>query len=104
MNWGYFLIEAPKDAFASARTDATRAIALAPELGDGHAALGEVLENGFFDFTGAANEHGRALALAPGDARALRAYGAFAAYMGRMDAAIASARRNVELDPFNVLA
>ena len=104
LGFGYFLIEAPKDEFASARTDASRAVALAPELGDGHAALGEVLENGFFDFAGAANEHERALALAPGDARVLRAYSHFAAYMGHKDAAIASARRNVELDPLNVLA
>ncbi|MGO9802435.1 MAG: TIR domain-containing protein [Steroidobacteraceae bacterium] len=104
MNWGYFLIEAPQDAFASARTDAGHAIALAPELGDGHAALGEVLENGFFDFAGAAKEHERALALAPGDARVLRAYSHFATYMGHTDAAIACARRNVELDPLNVLA
>jgi TolB-like protein len=104
LGWGYFLIEAPKDAFASARTDAGHAVALAPGLGDGHAALAEVLESGFFDFAGAANEHERALALAPGDARVLRAYSHFAAYMGHMDAAIASARRNVELDPLNVLA
>jgi TolB-like protein len=102
--WGYFLIEAPQDAFASARTDARHAISLAPELGDGHAALGEVLENGFLDFAGAAKEHERALALAPGDARVLRAYSHFATYMGHVDAALASARRNVELDPLNVLA
>jgi tetratricopeptide (TPR) repeat protein len=104
MNWGYFLIEAPQDAFTSARADADHAITLAPELGDGHAALGEVLEYGFLDFAGAAIEHERALALASGDARVLRAYSHFAAYMGRRDAAIASARRNVELDPLNVLA
>jgi TolB-like protein len=104
LGWGYFLIEAPPDAFASARTDAGDAVALAPELGDGYAALGEVLERGFFDFADAANEHERALALAPGDARVLRAYSHFAAYMGHMDAAIASARRNVELDPLNLLA
>ncbi len=104
MGWGYFLIEAPQDAFASARTDAGHAIALAPELGDAHAALGEVLETGFFDFAGAAIEYERALALAPGDARVLRAYSHFATYMGHADAAIASARRNVELDPLNVLA
>lgn len=104
MGWGYFLIEAPQDAFASARTDAAHAIALAPELGDAHAALGEVLETGFFDFAGAAIEYERALALAPGDARVLRAYSHFATYMGHADAAIASARRNVELDPLNVLA
>jgi eukaryotic-like serine/threonine-protein kinase len=104
MNWGYFLIEAPKDAFASARADARHAVALAPELGDGHAALGEVLEYGFLDFAGAAGEHEHALVLAAGDARVLRAYSHFAAYMGHKDAAIASARRNVELDPLNVLA
>ena len=104
MNWGYFLVDAPPDAFASARTDARHAIALAPELGDGHAALGEVLEYGFLDFAGAAAEHEHALALAGGDARVLRAYSHFAAYMGHQDAAIAAARRNVELDPLNLLA
>jgi len=104
LGWGYFLIEAPKDAFESARTDAGHAVALAPELGEGHAALAEVLESGFFDFAGAAIEYERALALAPGDARVLRAYSHFSAYMGHTDAGIASARRNVELDPLNVLA
>lgn len=101
---GHFTVDATREAFSKARRDAERAIALAPTLGDGHAALGEVLEYGFLDFGAAAAAYARALALAPGNARVLRAYSRFAGYMGQSDKAIAAARRNVALDPFNVLA
>jgi TolB-like protein/DNA-binding winged helix-turn-helix (wHTH) protein/Tfp pilus assembly protein PilF len=100
----YFLNQATRAAFTDARDDATRAIALAPQLGEAHAALGEVLEIGFFDFAPAADKFARAMALSPGDARVLRAYSHFAATMGHADVAIPAARHGVELDPLNVLA
>jgi tetratricopeptide (TPR) repeat protein len=101
---GYFFNEATRATFARARADAERAVAIAPELGETHSALGETLEIGFLDFRRAADEHARALTLAPGSAQVLRAYSRFMAYMGHPDAAIAAARRNAALDPLNVLA
>jgi TolB-like protein len=101
---GYFMNEATRATFERARADAERAVAIAPDLGETHSALGETLEVGFLDFGRAIEEHSRALTLAPGSAQVLRAYSHFMAYMGHADAAIAAARRNAALDPLNVLA
>jgi tetratricopeptide (TPR) repeat protein len=100
----YFLIQATREVFSKAKADASRAITLEPNLGEAHAALGEALEIGFRDFTEAAAEYERAIALSAGDARVLRAYSNFAAILGHNDVAITTARRGVELDPLNVLA
>ena len=56
---------------------------------------------GSLDFTHATEEYERAVALAPGNAQILRAYGRFATWMGRSDAGIAAARRAIVLDPLN---
>jgi TolB-like protein/cytochrome c-type biogenesis protein CcmH/NrfG len=83
-----------------AREDARRAIALAPELGSGHLVLARVLEDSL-EFVHAGQEYERALALAPGNARVQRKYGAFAVFMGRTEAGLAAAKRSVLLDPLN---
>jgi TolB-like protein/Flp pilus assembly protein TadD len=90
-----------RESFDKAQSDAQRAIALAPDLAEGHLALAFYLWEGLLDFTQAHTEYERALALAPGDARVLRLYAAFAAYVGRTEAGIAAARRAVALDPLN---
>jgi serine/threonine-protein kinase len=86
-----------------AQADARRAIALAPELAEGHLALAAFFEL-TLNFKLASEEYGRALALAPGNARVQRDYGGFAADMGDFDAAIAAARRSTVLDPLNPLS
>jgi TolB-like protein/Tfp pilus assembly protein PilF len=92
---------ATRDTFAKALADARTAIALAPELGEGHAALAEVLRTGFLDFARAREEYERAVTLAPGNAFVLGRYGYFAATMGDADAGIAASRRAVALDRLN---
>jgi TolB-like protein/Flp pilus assembly protein TadD len=84
----------------SARADAQKAIVLAPELGEGHAALAETFVDSL-DFEHASNEYERAVTLAPGSAQVLRDYGNFVAAMGRFDAGVTAARRAVLLDPLN---
>jgi len=86
-----------------AQADARKAIALAPGLAEGHLALAAYF-GGSLDFTRAIEEFERALALAPGSARVLRDYGAFAVAMGRTDFGLTSLRRAVVLDPLNVNA
>jgi len=81
-----------------AQADARQALILAPDLAQGHLALGLVSES-TLDFTQASDEYERALALAPGNAEVLRPSGQFAGYMGHFDAALAGARRAVVLDP-----
>jgi TolB-like protein len=88
------------DYFNRAQSDARKAIALAPDLADGHLALANFFA-GSLELTGAVQEYERALALAPGDARVLREYGAFAVLIGRSEAGLAAAHRLLVLDPLN---
>src|SRR5581483_6759388 len=91
---------AVRENFDRARSDALEAIALAPELADGHLALAIYFEN-TLDFARANAESERALALAPGNARVQRYYGILAVRMGRTAAGIAAARRATALDPLS---
>jgi TolB-like protein len=90
-----------RESYDEAQSDARKAIALAPDLADGHLALALYFGSGALDFTRANEEFERALALAPGNSRVLRDYGFFAVLMGRTEAGIAAARRAVSLDPLN---
>jgi TolB-like protein len=90
--------------YDKALADAREALRLAPGLAEGHLALARYLVDGSLDFSQASAEYERAVALAPGDARVLRNYGAFAAQMGRSAEGLAAARRAVMLDPLNPLS
>ncbi len=96
------LVSGPEvgDYLDKAQIDARKAIALAPELADGHLALANFFV-GSLEITGAFQEYERALALAPGDARVLREYGAFVVLIGRTEAGLTAARRLLVLDPLN---
>jgi TolB-like protein len=86
--------------FDAAQADARQAIALAPELAEGHLALARCLD-GTLNFAPATEEYERAVALAPGNAPVLRGYSRFGVKMGRVPAGIAAAQRAVVLDPLN---
>jgi TolB-like protein/Tfp pilus assembly protein PilF len=88
-----------RGTFDKAHADAERAIALAPDLGEGHLALAVAYELGSFDFAKANNEFERALSLASGNVPTLWRYAYFAVRMGRTERAISAARRAVVLDP-----
>lgn len=88
------------DYLAKARADARRALELAPALADAHLALANVAV-GSLDFRGALREYEQALALAPGDARVLSEYGAYAVLIGRTETGLATVRRLLVLDPLN---
>jgi serine/threonine-protein kinase len=87
--------------FEQARASAQKAVALAPELGEAHSVLGFALDSGFQDYSAAAVEHERALALSPGNSRVLLMSARFLAEIGRAEAAISNAQRAVVLDPLN---
>src|SRR5437588_135950 len=88
------------DYFNKAQVDARKAIALAPDLAQGHLALASAFQS-ILDFTRALEEYQRALALEPGNARLSRNYGVFAVLMGQTEAGLAAARHAVALDPLN---
>jgi TolB-like protein/cytochrome c-type biogenesis protein CcmH/NrfG len=84
-----------------AYSDARKAIALAPALGEGHIALAGV-HVVRLEYAAASEEYKTALALAPGNARVLLNCGEFAARMGRGESGLAMIRRAVALDPVNI--
>ena len=90
------------DYFNKAQSDARKAIALAPDLADSHLALANFFA-GSLELADAFGEYERALALAPGNAKLLQEYGAFAVLIGRTDAGLAAAHRLLVLDPLNSL-
>jgi TolB-like protein/tetratricopeptide (TPR) repeat protein len=92
----------PKGAEA-VEADARRAIALAPDLAEGHLALAEYLDTFRQDLTLSTAEYERAIALAPGNEQVIRPYALALAYVGRSEESIAAARRAVALDPLSTL-
>lgn len=88
------------DYLDKAQADARQAMSLAPMLADGHLALANY-SVGMLDLAAALHEYEAALALAPGDARVLSEYGAFAVLIGRTERGLAAARRLLVLDPLS---
>jgi TolB-like protein/DNA-binding winged helix-turn-helix (wHTH) protein/Tfp pilus assembly protein PilF len=88
------------EAFHKAEADARKAIALAPDLAEGHLAFANVLAS-LLDFRQASEEYEHAVTLAPGNAQVLQDYSDFVTAMGRTDAGIAAARRALLLDPLS---
>ncbi len=92
----------PVDAgFGRARDAAERALALAPDLAEAHAALCRIQASYEFDFKNAEASCRRALELAPGSHMVLRIASTFAQYFGRLDEAVELGRRAVETDPLS---
>jgi len=90
-----------REYFGRAREAAEKAVALAPNLGRAHAALGAALLLGYFDFRAALAEQERALSLSPNDSLVLLWGARLYAMMGRADEAVALGRRGVALDQLN---
>ena len=88
------------EGMEQARAAARTALELEGDLPEAHIALGWVLADFDWDWRGARTELDRARALAPGDGDVHRASASLAMQTGRLEEAIALARRAVELDPF----
>jgi serine/threonine protein kinase/tetratricopeptide (TPR) repeat protein len=89
----------PEDAAPRARTAATRALAIDPELGDAHCAAAYVRFVLDFDWAGAEAGLRRALELSPGTADIYDLYGRLCSALGRFDEAVVFLQRAQELDP-----
>jgi len=91
---------APKEAFPKAREALLRALEIDDTLAEAHASLGFCFGLYDWNWTAAEKEFKRALALKPGYATAHHWHGfIYLASMGRLDEAIAEAKRGQELDP-----
>ena len=78
---------------------AEKAVNLDPALADGYAARGLLRMINLWDWNGAKADFERALAIAPGNALAMRWYGGLLSTLGRGADAIRLQRRAAELDP-----
>ena len=83
------------------RDAARRALALAPELAEGHIALGLVQQLYDWDWPAADASFRRAMELAPGDAHALRAAAGLARILGRRGDAQELIGKALALDPLD---
>jgi TolB-like protein len=100
-NWGW---ATAAEGFARSREAITRALALEPDLAEGHAGMGWIQMSHDFDWRGAEMSYRRALELAPGNALVLHQSGFLIGNMGRFDEGIGLGRRAVEQDPLSAPA
>jgi tetratricopeptide (TPR) repeat protein len=87
------------EGVARAREALARALALEPDLPEGHAAMGWIQFHHDWDWHAAEASLQRALELAPGNGDALTVAGVVAYNLGRLDEAIALSRQVVAQDP-----
>jgi len=91
-------------AFPNARSDAEKAVAIAPSLAEAHAALGWVRAFVEWKFAEGLSELQRAKELSPANPTANDLLARVIVYTGRMEEAERQARQAVELDPLSAAA
>jgi len=91
-------------AWSKARTDAEKAVAIAPALAEAHAALGWVRFFIDWKFAEGLSELKRAKELSPANPTANDLLARVIVYLGKVDEAERQARHAVELDPLSVIA
>jgi tetratricopeptide (TPR) repeat protein len=89
-----------EEGYQQARESVTHALTLDPNLGYAHSTMGRIKMLDW-DWGGAEASFQLALAFNPGDAVALRAEGALARMMGRLDESIRLYGRATEIEPLN---
>lgn len=99
--YGWAPVEESSDR---ARAAALRAIELAPDLAEAHAALGRTQSSFEWNWAEAEKSFRRALELDPNNAEVLPFAGLLHEYLGRHDEALACFQRAVELDPLSSTA
>ena len=90
--------------YSRAREAVQRALALEPDLAEGHAHMAWIQKNFDWDWSGAQSSFARALQLAPQNAIALRRAGTLAWTLGRMEEGFELTRRALEQDPLSAHA
>jgi tetratricopeptide (TPR) repeat protein len=90
-----------EEGIAKARQAALRSLQIAPDLAEGHLALGFIYQSHDWDWDAAGASLRRALELAPSNASALRGSAVHAHIVGRVDDAVDLIRRAVGLDPLS---
>jgi len=92
------------EGFERGREAALKAIALDPQLANGHSALGCIMFAYDWDWEGSRQVLEKAAALAPGDATTVSFLAQLAQAVGERERAIELGRKALELDPLNNLS
>ncbi len=92
------------EGYGRAREAVARALALEPDLPEGHARIGWIRTVYDWDFRAAEESYAHALELSPGNGEALRGAAALAVTLGNLEEAIGLSRRALEQDPLSALA
>jgi tetratricopeptide (TPR) repeat protein len=92
----------PGVTFSKARIAAEKAIALSPDMSEGHLSRGMIFWLHEWDWEGADREFSKAVSLDPNNTLGHHWYGLFLAEMGRFDEAIASEKRALEMEPLSI--
>ena len=90
-----------EEGYRRAREAAERALALAPDLAEGHVALASIRLGNDWDWVSAKASSRRALELAPGNADVVLAAAVATMALGPLDESIALCRRAIALDTLN---
>jgi DNA-binding winged helix-turn-helix (wHTH) protein/TolB-like protein/Tfp pilus assembly protein PilF len=98
----YYQYERPHEAMRQAKAEALKALKVAPSLAEAHVSLAHVYGNYDWDWTAAEREWRQAILLDPEYGTAHQWYAVhYLAPTGRLEEAIAEARRARELDPLS---
>jgi TolB-like protein/Tfp pilus assembly protein PilF len=89
------------EAYAKGKAAARKALELDEGLAEAHAALGDALDEGDWDWAGSDREYQRALELSPNSAGVHDAYSFYLLLMGRAGEAIAHEMRAMEINPLD---
>ena len=87
------------DGYRKARAEAQRALALDPNLANGHAEMASISWGYDWDWSAAEASFQKALALEPGNAEVIQGAALLSMSFGRLDDAAALLRRAIEIDP-----
>src|SRR5262245_19361153 len=103
VTWNFLsdLYVSPREAMPNAKAAAVNILQIDKTSAPAHVVMGYVKMRYEWDWAGAENEFRRAIALAPEDNSAHRAYGWYLIALGRFDEAQAEMKRTLESDPLD---
>ncbi|CAN5602323.1 serine/threonine-protein kinase [soil metagenome] len=100
---GWYRYEVPKDAYQRAKSAAVKALELDEKLAEAHTTLATIMANYDRDWAGAEREFKLAIELNPNYATAHQRYSLHLPVFGRLEEAVAEAKRAKELDPLSLI-
>jgi serine/threonine protein kinase/Tfp pilus assembly protein PilF len=103
VNLAWFGYLPTTDAYARARTQATKALEIDGTLSEAHAAMADIKYGFDWDWAGAEREYQRAIALNSSNAEAHHQYAHFLASVGKLDQSLEEMRLAAELEPLSVV-